>query len=85
MRMPIRTLAERSSGTRPTNVSLNAALVEEAKALDVSISQAANRGLEEAVKKARAERWLEDNREALDSYNEWIEANGLPFEKYRLF
>ena len=71
--------------TRATNVSLDAALVEEAKALGVSISQASNRGLEEAVKAARAERWLEENRAALESSNEWMEANGLPLEKYRLF
>jgi antitoxin CcdA len=71
--------------TKPTNVSLDAALVVEAKALGVSISQASNRGLEEAVKKARAEAWLEENRAALDSYNAWVEAHGLPLEKYRLF
>jgi antitoxin CcdA len=79
-----RTTARRGK-TTPTNVSLDAALVAEAKELGVSISQASNRGLEEAVKKARAERWLEENMAALDSYNEWVEANGLPLEKYRLF
>lgn len=68
-----------------TNVSLETALVAEAKELGVSISQASNRGLEEAVKKARAERWLSENKAALESYNEWVEANGLPLEKYRLF
>lgn len=68
-----------------TNVSLDAKLVAEAKALGVSISQASNRGLEEAVKKARGERWLEENREALESSNAWVEANGLPLAKYRLF
>ena len=73
------------SRTRPTNVSLDAGLVEEAKELGVSISQASNRGLEQAVKKARGERWREENREALDSYNAWVEKNGLPLEKYRLF
>jgi len=71
--------------TKPTNVSLDAALVEEAKALGVSISQASNRGLEDAVKKARSERWLEENREALESSNAWVEANGLPLARYRLF
>jgi len=71
--------------TKPTNVSLDAALVEEAKALGVSISQASNRGLEDAVKKARSERWLEENRDALDSSNAWVEANGLPLARYRLF
>ena len=75
----------RRGKTTATNVSLDAALVGEAKALGVSISQASNRGLEEAVKKARAEQWLEENKAALDSYNDWVEANGLPLEKYRLF
>jgi antitoxin CcdA len=71
--------------TRPTNVSLDAALVEEAKELGVNISLASARGLEDAVKEARSKRWLEENMAALDSYNEWVEANGLPLAKYRLF
>lgn len=75
----------RRGKTTATNVSLDAALVAEAKELGLSISQASNRGLEEAVKKARAERWLEENKEALDSYNAWVEANDLPLAKYRLF
>jgi antitoxin CcdA len=78
------TIAERS-GIRPTNVSLRAALVDEAKALDVNISQAASQGVEKAVKRARVERWLAENTAALDSYNEWVETNGLPLEKHRLF
>lgn len=88
MHMPNASLSRqpvRRAALRPTNVSLDATLVTEAKALGVSISQASNQGLEQAVKKARSERWLEENREALDSYNAWVEKNGLPLEKYRLF
>lgn len=73
------------SRTKPTNVSLDVALVEEAKELGVNISQAAAWGLEQAVAKTRAERWLEENRAALDSYNAYIEANGLPLSDLRLF
>lgn len=29
--------------------------------------------------------WLEENAEAIKSINEWVEKNGLPLEKYRLF
>ena len=71
--------------TKPTNVSLDAALVEEAKELGVNISLASAWGLEQAVKEARAKRWLEENIEALESSNAWVEANGLPLAKYRLF
>jgi len=75
----------RAAATRPTNVSLDAALVDEAKALRINISLAAGRGLEQAVKQARSERWLEENRAALDSSNSWVEANGLPLANHRLF
>ena len=51
----------------------------------MSISQAASQGLEEAVRKTRAERWLAENRASFDSYNDWVEANRLPLEEYRLF
>lgn len=74
-----------SGATRPTNVSLNAALVDEAKTLGVNISLAAASGLEQAVAKRRTERWLEDNGPALESYNQFVGKNGLPLEKFRLF
>jgi antitoxin CcdA len=77
--------SKRGAGTRPTNLSLSAALVDEAKELGVNISLAAAAGLEQAVAKRRAERWLEENRRALDSSNEWMETNGLPLADLRLF
>lgn len=88
MRMASKLVTGRARDGRPakrTNLSLDAGLVEEARELGVNISQASNRGLEQAVKRARSERWLEENRAALDSYNDWVERNGLPLETYRLF
>lgn len=29
--------------------------------------------------------WLEENAEAIKSWNEWVQEHGLPLEKYRLF
>ena len=75
----------RAAKAARVNLTLDQALVDEAKALGVSISQASNRGLEAAVKQARAERWLEENKPALDAYNLWIGQHGLPLAKYRLF
>ena len=77
--------SKRAAPTRPTNLSLSASLVDEAKALGVNISVAASAGLEQAVARSRAERWLKENAAALDSYNDYVEANGLPLEKSRLF
>ncbi len=59
--------------------------IANAETLVLGLSQTANQRLDVTDKKARSERRLEENREALDSFNAWVEANGLPLEKYRLF
>lgn len=66
---------------RPVNVTIDQQLVKDAKDQGVNLSQAA----EEGVRKALAEKWLEDNAEAIKSVNDWVEKNGLPLEKYRMF
>lgn len=70
---------------RRANLSMDADLLEEAKALEVNISRAAEEGLAAAVKKARNEQWKRENADAIRSSNEWVEKNGLPLEKYRMF
>jgi antitoxin CcdA len=88
MRMNAYPSSDRSragGATRPTNLSLSAALVDEAKELGINISLAAAAGLEEAVRKRRAERWLEENGAALETYNQFVDKHGLPLGKFRLF
>lgn len=70
---------------RATNVSLNREHLAEARELGINISQACERGLVETIAEVRKARWLEENREALDSYNRYVEENGLPLESLRLF
>lgn len=70
---------------KPTNVSLPADLVLEAKRLGINVSLACEAGLSEKVRKAKAAQWLEENREALDWSNEYVRKHGLPLAKYRMF
>ena len=70
---------------RPTNVSLDSRLVEEARELGINVSRASEEGLAREIKAERQRRWLEDNKDALDEYNEWVRTNELPFAKYRQF
>ena len=73
-------------GTRKaTNVSIGQALLEEAKALNINISQAAEAGLRIALTHKRAELWLQENAVALDSSNAYVVEKGLPLAKYRGF
>jgi antitoxin CcdA len=70
---------------RPTNVSLSREHLAQARELGINVSQACERGLIETIREVRAARWLEENREALESSNAWVEANGLPLAGKRLF
>ncbi|MEZ5743030.1 MAG: type II toxin-antitoxin system CcdA family antitoxin [Sphingomonadaceae bacterium] len=70
---------------RSTNISLPADVVAEAKELGINLSQAAERGIVAELAEKRREKWLEENREAIESHNAWVEKNGLPLAKYRMF
>jgi antitoxin CcdA len=70
---------------RATNVSINEALLAQAKELQVNVSRAAEFGLMQAIAEKKAEIWLKENREAIESSNEYVEKNGLPLARYRTF
>ena len=73
------------SGKKATNLSLDQALLADARALGVNISQAAERGLDEAVREAKRAAWLEENRASIEAWGDWAEENGLPLERSRMF
>lgn len=74
-----------TAAKRPTNISLPADLVSEAKRLGLNMSEICEEGLQREVRKALAEEWKRENREAIESWNKWVEQNGLPLAKYRHF
>ncbi len=67
------------------NLSLDQAVIAEAKELELNVSRIAEEAIIDAVRAEKNRRWKEENREALESWNEWVRENGLPLEKYRLF
>ncbi|MBP7670379.1 MAG: type II toxin-antitoxin system CcdA family antitoxin [Ferrovibrio sp.] len=62
---------------KATNLSLPSDLVAEAKALGLSVSQIAERALAEAVRQAKAEAWLAENRQAIEAYNAKVAEQGM--------
>jgi antitoxin CcdA len=75
----------RSATKRATNVSLAEDILVQAKALHINISQAAEAGIVQAIARTRAERWLAENHEAIESSNAFVEKHGLPLANYRMF
>lgn len=67
------------------NLTLPAALVEEARALGLNLSRACEGGLEAAVAVERARRWQAENRGFFELYNARVEQDGLPLAQYRQF
>ena len=65
---------------RAANLSIDAVLLEEARALDINLSGAAQDGIRSAISAEKARRWKEENAEAIRSSNEYVEKHGLPLE-----
>jgi antitoxin CcdA len=70
---------------RAANVTLPEALIREARALDINISQACEKGLAVAVSEAQAAAWLKENRPAIDAWNDHIHEHGIPLAEFRQF
>ncbi|MBY6046100.1 type II toxin-antitoxin system CcdA family antitoxin [Vannielia litorea] len=73
------------SARKATNLSLDAALLAEARALGVNLSRAAEDGLSRAVQSLKEEAWKRENAKAISAANDWVEENGLPLAHHRMF
>ncbi|GAA0559529.1 hypothetical protein GCM10008942_05010 [Rhizomicrobium electricum] len=65
------------------NVSVDAALLAEAKALGLNLSQTLEDELRRKVHDEKVRRFKEESREAIEAHNRFIEENGIWSEKYR--
>ncbi|MCC6766109.1 MAG: type II toxin-antitoxin system CcdA family antitoxin [Deltaproteobacteria bacterium] len=68
-----------------TNLSARADIVSEAKDLGLNLSEVFESAVAEAIKRRRQELWLEQNQEAIDSYNARVERDGLFGDEWRKF
>lgn len=64
---------------------LNGALLSEAQALKVDLSEAAEDGIARAVKAEKERLWKNENAEAIRIENEYVEKHGLPLARFRQF
>jgi antitoxin CcdA len=78
----------RTAPTTPrkrTTMTIRPDYLTAAKRLGITVSEAAERGLRDAIREAEAAQWLAENQPALDASNHWVEAHGLPLADLRLF
>ncbi|MED5610915.1 MULTISPECIES: type II toxin-antitoxin system CcdA family antitoxin [Pseudomonas] len=70
---------------KATNLSLNSDLLKQARELDVNLSAVLEEALAEVVRERLQARWLEQNREAIDAYNQHVEDAGVFGDDLRSF
>ena len=68
---------KRAHRRRATNVSLSAALVEEARELDINLSREFETHLAVLVRDRRADRWRAENKKAIEAYGKFFERHGI--------
>lgn len=68
-----------------TNLSIDFALLAEAKDLNINLSKAAESGLRQEVARVKTGMWKKENASAIESSNRWVRARGLPLHQFRLF
>lgn len=67
-----------STTKRKTSLTLDAEVLDSAKALDINVSAVAEAALKNAVASVRQKLWLEQNAEAFAAQAAWHERNGHP-------
>lgn len=70
-------LYDREATKKPTRLSVNSDLLEKAHALGVDLAATLEDALALEVHRRRRETWLEENREAIEAYNEHVRQHGV--------
>ncbi len=63
---------------RKTSLTLDAAALDDARALGLNVSAVADKALRQAVAEARQKQWLAENADAFAAQASWHERNGHP-------
>lgn len=61
---------------RAVNLSIDEAKLAQARALKLNLSRLLEESLDKRLQKERERQWLEENREAIEAYNERIRRDG---------
>jgi len=76
---------DQAAPKKSANLSINADLLQQAKQLNINLSQTLELRLAEIIRQAQREQWLAENKPALEQYNKRIEAHGTFSDGLRRF
>ncbi|SPJ25970.1 type II toxin-antitoxin system CcdA family antitoxin [Palleronia abyssalis] len=70
---------------KSTSMTLDGAVLEEARRLGINISQTAEGGVIAAIRTKRSDAWRQENAGAIADYNAFVDANGVPLTEFCKF
>jgi antitoxin CcdA len=70
-------MSQRQVKKRAVNLFVDAELLDEARRLRINVSETLERRLRTLVRAEQEKHWLEQNRAAIDAYNQRVAAHGL--------
>ena len=70
---------------KATNLSINSDLLQKAKELHINISNSLEKTLIELIKEQEMKKWETQNKNAINSYNERVEKDGVFSDEMRSF
>ena len=70
---------------KATNLSINSDLLKKAKAYKINLSRHFEAYLDQLLKEKEKQKWLEENREAIEKQNKRIEKHGAFSDSLRRF
>lgn len=73
-----------SAPKKSANLSINSDLLDKAKRLKLNLSATLERALAEQLQHAERERWLEENRLAIDAANQLAAEHGLFSDSHQI-
>lgn len=76
---------DKAAPKKATNLSINSSLLSQARSLGINLSATLEQALEEEIRKTTRQKWLEDNKRALENCNTLAEEHGLFADKHRPF
>ncbi len=78
-------LFDSKAAKQAANLSINSDLLMKAKGLNINLSATLEQALRERLREQARSDWVQNNKNAIDSYNASVDANGIFGEEYRSF
>ncbi|MFO7884875.1 MAG: type II toxin-antitoxin system CcdA family antitoxin [Desulfobacteraceae bacterium] len=76
---------DKTARKKPANLSINSDLLRKAREYGINLSAELEKVLADIVREEQRKKWIEDNREAINTYNKHVEIHGVYSRGLRKF